>query len=936
MEYIIGQRWVSHADTQLGLGIISDLDGRLVTVSFPAVAEERTYAMDNAPLSRLRYKEGDQITTLDDDELVVTSVEEVRGLLFYTGVDHHDVEQTIPELELDCFIQLTTPQQRLLNGQFDKLAAYQLRTQTLEHTNRLQQSPARGLMGSRTSLLKHQVYIASEVGQRYAPRVLLADEVGLGKTIEAGMIIHQQLITGRASRILIIVPSTLIHQWLVEMLRRFNLHFSIFDQDRIDSTDSDQNPFESEQLILCSLEFLVNRTELHQELLSSKWDLTIVDEAHHLQWSPDSVSEEYELIEQLAAVSAGILLLTATPEQVGISSHFARLRLLDPTRFFDLDTFIEEEKTYVELNGLVSAVKDGSVWQDPQRLDKLKDYLMGELPENGDTDEAGKLIISKLLDRHGTGRVLFRNTRAAIKGFPERILCSHPLVCPEVYLQAKTNDLREMLFPELQLTDSNWLDCDPRVSWLKDLLKNIRPEKVLVICANAQTALSLEHHLHMHAGIRSAAFYEGLSILERDRAAAYFAESEGGAQVLICSEIGSEGRNFQFAHHLVLFDLPLNPDLLEQRIGRLDRIGQSEDIKIHVPWLQGTAQQTLFQWFDQGLAVFDKSCAAGQAIYEKFADRLALQLNKADDDLPALITDTANFTEQTHKALRDGRDQLLELNSCNPEQAAAIIDTIDESEQSEVLADYMERLCDQFGVDYDYHSEHSLILRPGEHMLTGYFPGLNEDGTSVTFNREKALSREDLQFLSWEHPMVSEAMEMVLTTELGNSAIATINLKGLQPGTLLVETFFSAHCVAPKDLQVNRFLPLNPMRLLVDVNGKDLSAILDTDRLNRLCEKLKRTTGQAIIKQVSSEIEIMLDRASALAQLQLDAILDTSIDRLHTELNGEIQRLSALRRVNPSIRQAEIDHIQYQMEETELHIRHASLQAEAIRLVISK
>ena len=157
----------------------------------------------------------------------------------------------------------------------------------------------------------------------------------------------------------------------------------------------------------------------------------------------------------------------------------------------------------------------------------------------------------------------------------------------------------------------------------------------------------------------------------------------------------------------------------------------------------------------------------------------------------------------------------------------------------------MELLCDQFGVDHDYHSEHSLILRPGDHMLTGYFTGLNEDGISITFDREKALSREDLEFLSWEHPMVSEAMEMVMTTELGNSAIATISLKGIQPGTLLLETFFIAHCVAPKDLQLNRFLPLSPIRLLVDVNGKDLSAILEHNRLNNLCEKLKKTTATA-------------------------------------------------------------------------------------------
>ena len=176
-----------------------------------------------------------------------------------------------------------------------------------------------------------------------------------------------------------------------------------------------------------------------------------------------------------------------------------------------------------------------------------------------------------MLDRHGTGRILFRNTRAAIEGFPQRILQSYPL---------QTQPGQVVVGP--------WLESDPRVTWVESFLKAHRQEKVLLICAQAQTAVDLEKHLHLDVGIRSAAFYEDLSIIERDRAAAYFADEDGGAQVLICSEIGSEGRNFQFAHHLVLFDLPENPDLLEQRIGRLDRIGQSQDVEIHVPYLIGT------------------------------------------------------------------------------------------------------------------------------------------------------------------------------------------------------------------------------------------------------------------------------------------------------------------------------------------------------------
>ncbi|MDN3684215.1 helicase-related protein [Vibrio sinaloensis] len=112
----------------------------------------------------------------------------------------------------------------------------------------------------------------------------------------------------------------------------------------------------------------------------------------------------------------------------------------------------------------------------------------------------------------------------------------------------------------------------------------------MVIASRASTALQLEQALREREGIRATVFHEGMSILERDKAAAYFAQEEGGAQVLICSEIGSEGRNFQFANQLVMFDLPFNPDLLEQRIGRLDRIGQHRDIDVHVPYLQGTSQ----------------------------------------------------------------------------------------------------------------------------------------------------------------------------------------------------------------------------------------------------------------------------------------------------------------------------------------------------------
>src|SRR5690606_13969516 len=149
----------------------------------------------------------------------------------------------------------------------------------------------------------HQIYIANEVSRRHAPRVLLADEAGLGKTIEAGMIIQQQLPTGRASRILVLVPASLLHQWLVAMLRRFNLHFSTFDHERLRAS-LDANPCESEQLVLSSLDVFLSHPETRAQALAAQWDLVAIDESHHLHWSPEEAGEDYRFVEALAQHTA--------------------------------------------------------------------------------------------------------------------------------------------------------------------------------------------------------------------------------------------------------------------------------------------------------------------------------------------------------------------------------------------------------------------------------------------------------------------------------------------------------------------------------------------------------------------------------------------------------------------------------------------------------
>ncbi len=965
-EFVPGQRWISNTESELGLGIIVTSENRRIDVSFPAVAERRTYAADNAPLSRVIYNVGEEISAQNDETYTIIERLESQGCFIYHCHNASGEEISLEEIELDSFVHFSKPQDRLFAGQIDKLQSFKLRVETLSHQHRHQQSGVCGLLGPRVQPLPHQFYIAQQVANRHAPRVLLADEVGLGKTVEAGLILHQQLITGRAERILIIVPDSLVHQWLVEMLRRFNLMYTILDENRclgieeknpdidLDLLESDVipaemleiNPFESSQLILCSLDFLAQNPHRVEQAEAARWDLLIVDEAHHLEWSETQPSTEYQLIETLAKRTAGLLLLTATPEQLGVEGHFARLRLLDPDRYYDFKKFQQEEQDYQPLSTFIDALLAENATAeliagkfDTQLQQYLSQQQFSQLKKTlADSDSSTVLIaeiIEQLLDQHGTGRVLFRNTRAAISGFPERELHAHPLAKPNLYdAIAAEVSVQEKLQPEL-IMGHDWLYADPRVNWLIDWLKQHRYEKILLICANAETAISLEDHLRLREGVRSASFHEGMSLINRDRAAAYFANLEDNAQILICSEIGSEGRNFQFASKIVLFDLPLNPDLLEQRIGRLDRIGQENNVQIHVPYYQNSAQQVLLDWYHLGCNAFENSCSIGMQLFNMHQKSLLHAFNCRDaQEVQTLVEQTAADRLALEEKLHQGRDKMLELNSCRPVAAQQILDKVEDASSPQMLAKYIERLCDYFGVDVQPYDAYSFTLQPGDHMRTHHFPGLGEDGITTTWDKDHALSRDDLQFLSWEHPLVLGAMDMMLSGDYGNTAFCTIKLPPLKEGSLLIEAIFTPHCAAPKSLQLNRYIEQGMQRFLLDSNDTDLSAIISGENIDTLAQRVPNKSAQNLIKHAREQIEQQIAKVEVLAKNQQPQMIAKALANIDSHMLVEISRLQALAEVNPNIRAAEVEHQRQVLGSLQDYASSLQLKLEAIRIII--
>jgi len=924
-----------------------------------ATGDTRIYAKQTAPLTRVLFTVGDTICSHEDVSITVKEVAESHGLITYSGVDADGVRHQFEEAELNNYIQLNRPSERLFNGQIDKDSWFELRYQTLYHKNRLAKSDLYGLLGSRTSLIPHQLYIAHEVANRYAPRVLLADEVGLGKTIEAGLILHHQILTERASRVLIVVPETLLHQWLVEMLRRFNLHFKIFDQSRCEGLLAENdfdNIFHAEQLVLCSIDFLVSNATVFEQCAAGEWDLMVVDEAHHLQWSPDEPSIEYSVVEALTNHTKGVLLLTATPEQLGKESHFARLRLLDPDRFPDFQQFVEEENNYEPYAQVIEDLLNNkaltsadlalikSTLSEGDNL-SLLELVSDEQQDNETVMQARTELVEHLLDRHGTGRVLFRNTRAAVKGFPEREVHGYPMIQPEQYQSLQYSEVHQLLSPEVLYQQQDpvmhWTQIDPRLSWLSKKCAELYPQKVLVIAANADSALDITQYFRTQTGLHATAFHEGLSIVERDRAAAFFADHETGSQVLVCSEIGSEGRNFQFAHHLVLFDLPINPDLLEQRIGRLDRIGQSDIISIHVPYLENSAQAACFYWYHEALHAFEHTCPAGHSVYKRVQhdlDRVLCEMHqqdtKAAESLQALVGLSATLYQELTQSLQRGRDRLLEYNSCRPAVAQDIKQRADAEDSASQLPDYMENAYDCFGIDHELHSEGCFVITPTEHMIS-HFPGLSEDGMTITYQRNVALSFEDAHYITWEHPLTNNVIDIVLTNEMGNTSVTAVNYKGVKAGTVLLECLFSLESAPIEELQSNRYLPPTMIRVVCDERGADHHMKLPHRVINQTRQFVDIGVGNKVVKAKKNILKAMLQRSEKFGELKSVKVLAHAQQTASETLTKEINRLKALSKVNPNIRKEEVSYFEQQLSRLTDVIESANLRLDAVRVIVA-
>ena len=264
----------------------------------------------------------------------------------------------------------------------------------------------------------------------------------------------------------------------------------------------------------------------------------------------------------------------------------------------------------------------------------------------------------------------------------------------------------------------------------------------------------------------------------------------------------------------------------------------------------------------------------------------------------------------------------------------ALVGKIEKLDRDIHLPQFMFQVLDVFGIQQDDKADNSIALQASEHMLSDNFPCLPEDGATITFDRNTALSCENYQLITWDHPMVRGAMDLILSDKIGNSSIGLLKNPALPAGTFFLECIFTIEAIAPSNLQLGRYLPTTPIRILVDKNGNNLADKVGEAVLDQQLSPVKKQVAMQLVKALKSQVQPLATKAEEHADQQVNDILQKALTKMQTAMNEEFQRLTALKAINPSVRQQEIDFISMQKSALAEYIEKAQIRFEAVRLIV--
>lgn len=889
-----GQRWYSEGEPELGLGILLEHEGKRVRIEFPLCEEVRIYGLQSSPLKRFLLNKGDSLTTRDGKSLIIDAIQENNGVMFYLCGEH-----VIPEIDLSAKIDLNGPLDRILLKNYDTPEFFALRYQSYLEKRHYHSFPLKGFLGPKIRLIPHQVYVVNEVLKMDKPRAMLCDEVGLGKTIEAALILNSLLQKELIENVLIIVPESLVNQWFVELYKKFNSSFQV-----IHNESSEVELAETQKLIISSNIFSKSE-DLRSQIKEKTWDMLIIDESHQIDFSRKDQSPIKEYLD-IRDKTFSTILLSATPEVLGVKNLFEQLHFLDPNKYDDFENF---SKIVEESQKISHLIKNTNLLNN---FKNLENYFSKEEYKSFTDHEQ---IVQALIDRYGTGRNYFRNSRSNLENysrlFNERILHPYPL-----NITGRISD-KEVF--------------NAKAATVLEIIRNHPNKKILILCHSKVIVLKLIKELMLIENFKIATFHSDQSLMERDRQAAYFAD-EDGADILVSTEVGSEGRNFEFSSHLILFDLPKLPDQLEQRIGRLDRIGQENNINIHIPYIKETFEDTMFRWYNDVFHSFTSSPKGANSFYESHHYEFKSLLESKFDE--KTISNFINRMEKEYKALKEtlekGRDLIIETHSYNDESAKSLIKDIHNYQEKNTPHGFLDSIFNSVGVSYEELNGHSYYVKPTDNMLIPSFPGLTSEGLSITFDRDYSLKFDNIALVSWEHPLVHGAFEILLNSQLGN--VAVVKQSEIKDN-LYFELIITLQCSDGIKHLSSTYLPFTPIRVLLSTKSEDCTKKLPKKFLDSIQKNLEHNDAQ-VLSQIPKEFLVNIFKtANLIAEKKAKKYKDDATQKCLLNFQHEASRIQGL-----NLTQADKNLLEESLKQRKSHIissiSEAKLAIDSVRIIL--
>jgi ATP-dependent helicase HepA len=733
---------------ELGIGRVTALEGRALVVEFPRAGSKLRLAANTDALVPIDLSPGRPVRVTATREETTVAMRREDGSLLLAN-EHVAAAHELWPLELEGALV-----ERLALGDLDEVKDFLTRLNVL-HLLTLREADGLGsFLGGRVRLFPHQLYVAERATGTDPVRWLLADEVGLGKTIEAALILNRLVHTRRIERCLVVAPEALTVQWLGELWRKYHQVFTLLDGPRLADVardfGADFNPFEAHRRAIIALETLTERPDLSEQAVKAGIDLLVVDEAQRLRRPPGHPGEPaWRAVAPIAGLGRHVLLLSATPLEDDAHGFFRLLQLLRPQDFPDDMSFEERLAQRTPLppctsstqradigglpprEGVPVTIDDSSAWQTQNAIEAALRRAAASDPV------AKRKKIDRIRRALASGAAL-----AAVLGPDERALREH----------AETMDASDPRLAWLLREAARWKDAD---------------EKTLVFVAHRATLEMVRTALSHRAQLASGVFHEELSAARRDTEVALFRDPEGPS-ILVTTEAGGEGRNFEFCRRLVLFDLPWKPSTVEQRIGRLDRIGRRFPVEIVYFRPPGGLGSDVVRLFEE-LGLFREPMAGVEP-----------QLAHIEDALEEIALDsTASLSEARFEALvgvaqaartriREAAYQQLHRDPYRPELGPALLARIP-AELDALNEKIVVTVCSRLGFAIEHtRGRRTFAIELGNEALVDSLPGVPGGSSYVgSFDREEAVEDETIDFFASGHPLVEGVFAHVEDSPLG-------------------------------------------------------------------------------------------------------------------------------------------------------------------------